>query len=246
MKKYPSYIESLVSELQSTEFANEILLRYKNYSSDPLLANLYLVFFECQSEFFYSSKALSLLNSAEDPSDHHFSLSETFTEKTGRESTCGVEEPTISLPIVQDSSVSTLWSECYMQKKHKTLKELSLVVKEFIESKGHCTYKEVADEIVAREPCGNEKNIKRRVYDAINVLTAANVFEKKGKQVCIVEEKCNMTKIVDKKVEELKKLARKYECLAGVIYRNKASPNYRQAVQLPFLVVLTHKNVRSI
>lgn len=245
MKKYPAYVESLVSELKSTEFANEILERYKNYSSDPFLANLYLVFWECQSEFFYSSKALNLLGSAEDLSGRHFSFAETCSEKMTRELTCGVERTMTSLPSVQDSSLSTLWSECSVQKGRKTLKELSLLVKEFIESRGHCTYKEVADEIVGRESCENEKNIRRRVYDAINVLTAANIFEKKGKQVCIVEEKCNLTRSVDKKKEKLRELAKKFEKLTGVINRNKVSPNYRQAVQLPFIIVSTHKNVRN-
>ena len=160
MKKYPAYIESLVSELQSTEFANEILLRYKKYSSDPFLADLYSVFFECQSEFFYSSKALSLLGSAEDQAGHHFSFAKTCSEKMPRDLTCGAEETMISLASLQDSSLSTLWSECSTQKGRRTLKELSLAVKEFIENRGHCTYKEVADEIVGKEPCENEKNIR--------------------------------------------------------------------------------------
>jgi hypothetical protein len=61
-----------------------------------------------------------------------------------------------------------------------------------VESKGRTTYNEVADELVAEmskvDPSGyevpyDEKNIRRRVYDAINVLMAMNIIQKEKKEI---------------------------------------------------------------
>ncbi|OMJ82939.1 hypothetical protein SteCoe_16273 [Stentor coeruleus] len=147
------------------------------------------------------------------------------------------------LPQSQDLSNSTLWSETSMMPKvHKTLKQLSQEVKQYIMEKGHCTYKEVADEIVKKEACYNEKNIRRRVYDAINVLTAVNIFEKRGKQVCIVEKNCSLIRSNNKKRDALRKLAMRYQNLCGIVVRNSELPQYREAIQMPFIVVFTKKN----
>ncbi|OMJ66410.1 hypothetical protein SteCoe_36754 [Stentor coeruleus] len=147
------------------------------------------------------------------------------------------------LPQVQDLSNSTIWSKTSMMPKvHKTLKQLSQEVKQYIMEKGHCTYKEVADEIVKKETCYNEKNIRRRVYDAINVLTAVNIFEKRGKQVCIAEKNCNLIRSNNKKRDTLRKLAMRYQNLRGIFVRNSELPQYREAIQMPFIVVFTKKN----
>ena len=62
-----------------------------------------------------------------------------------------------------------------------------------MEEKGKTSFNEVADEIVhdfiqsqETNPDGkphNEKNIRRRVYDALNVLMAMNVITKKRKAI---------------------------------------------------------------
>ncbi|KAH7857705.1 hypothetical protein Vadar_015568 [Vaccinium darrowii] len=62
-----------------------------------------------------------------------------------------------------------------------------------LESKGRTTYSEVADEIVAEFTESNnsavsldkveEKNIGRRVYDALNVLMALDVIVKEGLEI---------------------------------------------------------------
>ncbi|XP_058216990.1 transcription factor-like protein DPB [Rhododendron vialii] len=68
----------------------------------------------------------------------------------------------------------------------------SLVGKK-VESKGRTTYSEVADEIVAEFIEANssavsldkveEKNIRRRVYDALNVLMALDIIVNEGKEI---------------------------------------------------------------
>ncbi|XP_020080427.1 transcription factor-like protein DPB isoform X2 [Ananas comosus] len=66
---------------------------------------------------------------------------------------------------------------------------------EKVESKGRTTYNEVADELVAEfaDPNGklaspdqqqyDEKNIRRRVYDALNVLMAMDIISKDKKEI---------------------------------------------------------------
>ncbi|KAK8498760.1 hypothetical protein V6N13_135814 [Hibiscus sabdariffa] len=80
-------------------------------------------------------------------------------------------------------------------KSGRGLRQFSLKVCEKVESKGRTTYNEVADELVAEfaDP-GNsvaspdqqqyeEKNIRRRVYDALNVLMAMDIISKDKKEI---------------------------------------------------------------
>lgn len=79
---------------------------------------------------------------------------------------------------------------------NKGLKLLSVIVKDIVVEKQATTYKEVADIILKDtikfenlnlnsklEVAKEEQNIKRRVYDALNVLIAAGVLIKEGKMV---------------------------------------------------------------
>ncbi len=81
-------------------------------------------------------------------------------------------------------------------KQNKGLKLLSVVVKDIVIAKKWTTYKEVAeiilnDSLDSGDPIHSmqigisreEQNIKRRVYDALNVLISAGVLIKDGKRV---------------------------------------------------------------
>lgn len=73
----------------------------------------------------------------------------------------------------------------------KGLRHFSMKVCEKVESKGRTTYNEVADELVAEMSRSeialggqfDEKNIRRRVYDAINVLMAMDIIQKEKKEI---------------------------------------------------------------
>ena len=61
------------------------------------------------------------------------------------------------------------------------LKEISNKVKEIMKRKGQTTYKEISDEIVSEikgKGIKDEKNIRRRIYDALNVMKSINLFQK--------------------------------------------------------------------
>ena len=76
----------------------------------------------------------------------------------------------------------------------KGLRHFSMKVCEKVESKQRTTYNEVADELVAEfskpddprfcaDQAYDEKNIRRRVYDALNVLMAMNIITKEKKEI---------------------------------------------------------------
>ncbi|XP_040384215.1 transcription factor-like protein DPB isoform X2 [Oryza brachyantha] len=87
------------------------------------------------------------------------------------------------------------------EKGGRGLRQFSMKVCEKVESKGRTTYNEVADELVAEFADPNsssfvspdpdntnaqpfdEKNIRRRVYDALNVLMAMDIISKDKKEI---------------------------------------------------------------
>jgi hypothetical protein len=82
------------------------------------------------------------------------------------------------------------------KKFNKGLKLLSVIVRDIVVEKQSTTYKEVADIILRDtikfenlnihsqlEIAKEEQNIKRRVYDALNVLISAGILIKEGKKV---------------------------------------------------------------
>ena len=86
--------------------------------------------------------------------------------------------------------------KCQKKKFNKGLKLLSVIVRDIVVEKQSTTYKEVADIILRDtikfenlnihsqlEIAKEEQNIKRRVYDALNVLISAGILIKEGKKV---------------------------------------------------------------
>ena len=78
--------------------------------------------------------------------------------------------------------------------RHKRLKfPTDFQVCEKVQAKGSTSYNEVADELVAEltdprctsptDQQYDQKNIRRRVYDALNVLMAMNIISKEKKEI---------------------------------------------------------------
>lgn len=145
---------------------------------------------------------------------------------------------------------------------------------EKVESKGRTTYNEVADELVAEfsDPNINidssdpdnssaqqydEKNIRRRVYDALNVLMAMEIISKDKKEIQwrglpktsmndIEELKTEVNGLkgrIDKKNAYLQDLQDQYACLQNLVRRNEQLYGSGGApsggVALPFILVQT-------
>ncbi|XP_010076121.1 PREDICTED: transcription factor Dp-1, partial [Pterocles gutturalis] len=81
------------------------------------------------------------------------------------------------------------------EKNGKGLRHFSMKVCEKVQRKGTTSYNEVADELVAEfsttdnhispneSQAYDQKNIRRRVYDALNVLMAMNIISKEKKEI---------------------------------------------------------------
>jgi transcription factor Dp-1 len=79
------------------------------------------------------------------------------------------------------------------EKSQRGLRHFSMMVCQKVEEKGTTTYNEVADELVKKvvadrrklNPTAklDEKNIRRRVYDALNVLMAMDIIAKDKKEI---------------------------------------------------------------
>jgi transcription factor Dp, invertebrate len=78
------------------------------------------------------------------------------------------------------------------EKPGKGLRHFSMRVCQKVKEKGVTSYNEVADELVCEETDDagangsgsyDQKNIRRRVYDALNVLMAMNIISKEKKEI---------------------------------------------------------------
>ncbi|XP_058458658.1 transcription factor Dp-1 isoform X2 [Malaya genurostris] len=150
------------------------------------------------------------------------------------------------------------------------LRHFSMKVCEKVKEKGTTTYNEVADELVAEETQSHpgvdpasydQKNIRRRVYDALNVLMAMNIISKEKKEIrwhglptssvqeCDDLEKENeqTRKRIELKQQQLKELILQHVAFKSLVARNQENedrglvPNPNSAIQLPFIIVNTEK-----
>lgn len=148
------------------------------------------------------------------------------------------------------------------------LRQFSMLVCKKVEEKGRTTYNEVADEIIAElaplQKSANsfvqfeEKNIRRRVYDAFNVLMAIDAIVKDKKEIRWVGWSCTNTgelkglkevrmdliNSIQKKARFLKELEDQFVDHQNLILRNQRLHNSAntssQGVALPFLLVRTN------
>lgn len=152
-----------------------------------------------------------------------------------------------------------------------------------VEEKGTTTYNEVADELVrkviaeraaeqqqqeassgtATPPPGkfDEKNIRRRVYDALNVLMAMDIISKEKKEITwkglptgysksssapqdlesLREEVQYRQDQIRQKREALRELLVQQVCFRNLVQRNMHKGPSDEKIPLPFIVVNTHR-----
>uniref|UniRef100_A0A6P4FMY7 Transcription factor n=1 Tax=Drosophila rhopaloa TaxID=1041015 RepID=A0A6P4FMY7_DRORH len=168
------------------------------------------------------------------------------------------------------ASTSSIQRKRKPDKAGKGLRHFSMKVCEKVEEKGKTTYNEVADELVSEEMKNNaydncdQKNIRRRVYDALNVLMAINVISKDKKEIrwiglpansaeqfLALEEENNLRRErIKQKREMLKEMVMQHVAFKGLVDRNKRNesqgvvPSPNASIQLPFIIVNTHKSTK--
>jgi len=150
-----------------------------------------------------------------------------------------------------------------------------MMVCQKVEEKGTTTYNEVADELVKKvvaerkedDPNGSfdQKNIRRRVYDALNVLMAMDIISKEKKEItwkglptAAKQDLDSMEREIEyreqqvaQKKEALRDLLIQQVCFRNLVQRNhqleSANKQHRKVevpdgkIPLPFLVVNTDK-----
>ncbi|KAI3967054.1 hypothetical protein MKW92_032867 [Papaver armeniacum] len=148
------------------------------------------------------------------------------------------------------------------------LRQFSIKVCEKVEAKGRTTYNEVADELVAEFSTSTpdnphnfeEKNIRRRVYDALNVLMAMDIIVKdENKEIIwrglpragaadeLKAERLGLGNRIANKAAHLQELEEQFAGLQNLIQRNEqlscsggnAAAATKGGVPLPFILVQT-------
>ncbi|CAH4002733.1 transcription factor Dp-1 isoform X2 [Pieris brassicae] len=152
----------------------------------------------------------------------------------------------------------------HADKVGKGLRHFSMKVCEKVRNKGFTSYNEVADELVLEFATGihgssDSQNIRRRVYDALNVLMAMNIISKDKKEIrwlglptnsvqeCTALEKEKQAKLeqIRKKTQQLQEMILQHISFKSLIERNKEAenkgviPSPSSAIHLPFIVVNT-------
>ncbi|XP_033895137.1 transcription factor Dp-2-like isoform X2 [Acipenser ruthenus] len=161
------------------------------------------------------------------------------------------------------------------EKNGKGLRHFSMKVCEKVQKKGTTTYNEVADELVAEftnsssllaaDSVYDQKNIRRRVYDALNVLMAMNIISKEKKEIKWIglptnsaqecqnlelEKQKRMERIKQKR-SQLQELILQQIAFKNLVQRNQRSEEQNQSpppqnsvIQLPFILLNT--SVRTV
>lgn len=191
------------------------------------------------------------------------------SSQTSTNSTSHKSKPHSSTHNTVQSSISRRRKS---DKVGKGLRHFSMKVCEKVKEKGSTTYNEVADELVAEEvqnqsfdsPNCDQKNIRRRVYDALNVLMAMNIISKDKKEIrwiglptnsvqqCNTIEKENQKRRerIQAKMQELKELLMQQVSFKSLVERNREAekqgiiPTPNSSIQLPFIIVNTHKSTK--
>lgn len=155
-------------------------------------------------------------------------------------------------------------------KANKGLRHFSKRVCDKVKTKMVTTYKEVADELVAECVGNNEsptflydqKNIRRRVYDALNVLMALDIIAKNKKDITwkglptgsiqnsvyLVQEKENRLNSVKRKLLALQEIIMQEVAIKRLVKRNQemetefGPPPNNTFVNLPFMAISSNED----
>ncbi|ESO00116.1 hypothetical protein HELRODRAFT_113490 [Helobdella robusta] len=157
----------------------------------------------------------------------------------------------------------------------KGLRHFSMKVCEKVQRKQITSYNEVADELVSEisdetgegeisqmDQSFDQKNIRRRVYDALNVLMAMNIISKEKKEIkwiglptntdqeyqMLEQQEMEIMKRVQDKKKQLSELIIQQVAFKNLVERNRQleekneAPPPNSTIQLPFILVTTSKD----
>ncbi|KAF7252910.1 Transcription factor Dp-1 [Varanus komodoensis] len=200
--------------------------------------------------------------------------SETFSPQYyfGRKSTYTQYKLCITEPGCRFFTLVS-WRNKKGEKNGKGLRHFSMKVCEKVQRKGTTSYNEVADELVAEfstadahispnESAYDQKNIRRRVYDALNVLMAMNIISKEKKEIKWIglptnsAQECQNLEVerqrrlerIKQKQSQLQELILQQIAFKNLVQRNRQAeqqanrlPASNSVIHLPFIIVNTSK-----
>ena len=155
-------------------------------------------------------------------------------------------------PALPNQLLTTMQHSLKTKSRNETsLRTLSWQIKEIVTHRRKTTYKEVANDLVARlgearNLClaKNERNVRRRVYDALNVLVAAGVFAKEGNTLLAkprVRREPQSDQLKEKH-ERLQELVESYVATRHLFERNNMQVRSGAVVPYPTSVVTVAKD----
>jgi hypothetical protein len=152
------------------------------------------------------------------------------------------------LPLPCKRSFSDFSESSYEKNRcSKGLKILSARVKSILLSKKLNSYREVAQELIKDLNIVSkteEKNILRRVYDALNVLIAAGVVRKRGKEYCWTS--CPKPDKLIEKRKKLSDLTQKLNAAKALIKRNSSLLKPDSTLSFPLFFLATEENENNL
>jgi Transcription factor DP/E2F/DP family winged-helix DNA-binding domain len=147
------------------------------------------------------------------------------------------------------------------------LRQMSIIICEKVKASGTTTCSEVADELLQKikreqaerneDKTCDDKNIRRRLYDALNVLEAVNVIEKENKDITwkgmpeddlaeynrLAAEHEKRMKVIRQKDDELRERLVQHVAYQNLVrYNMRRAPIVRAAkkISLPFVIMNAH------
>ncbi len=180
-----------------------------------------------------------------------------WSKQTGDFSTPNsLRSHTTHSPLPSVASIPTMHK--FTTRSSKGLKVLSVYVKEVVSKRVFTSYKEVADEMIkdmeltGPENVKEEKNVRRRVYDALNVLIAAGAVEKNGRAITWnryfdqktvsrkpgkVVKSNEIQRNIQEKKEKLREILKKSDAFRNLLSRNAKERQHSKAIPMPFVIV---------
>ncbi|OAG29043.1 transcription factor Dp-1 [Nematocida displodere] len=155
------------------------------------------------------------------------------------------------------------------KKERRGLKAFSAMILSILQKERAMDYTRVSDVIIAMTGnTGEDKNIKRRIYDALNVMCAVDIVRKDKKMVYLIDNTlCECASEIDKRllslghattstsklrerIEEkerhLEDVLRRKDLLLQLIERNKEKEETedKEKLHFPFIIISTGKKSR--
>ena len=261
MQTCPEHIKELLAHLKQEYYADKVLTRFLGAAlKDSLLKEIYLDLgaLEQSPKCILSSVVISKIRAVYGLGSESPVLGSPVFSKNYCENHIDLLYSPLDLAAnlqettwfsCEDSSLSAMWSECSVPTEQKepqkpkshSLKALSFQIKQIVQKQENASYKSVSEEVLSRLNCSssNEKNVRRRIYDALNVLVAVGIFEKTYKK--FKPKDTQEVPNIETKKSELLKLAEYYNTVKNIVCRNKGTSSTSQKCYLPFKLLVVGK-----